>query len=141
MLLVRPLIGKMIDRIGAKIVVIISIVISLVGTIPFTWFDQHTSYWMIVNQLKVTTPDVSHLASAYQAGFLTASILMVIMIVPSLFLMLPRLLRSSKKKMAYNLVSEIVRHLIALHSVSSCSFLKVFMSNTEICRPFSFLFH
>lgn len=143
MLLVRPLIGKMIDRIGAKIVVIISIVISLVGTIPFIWFDQHTSYWMIaivllirgigvggvaiplmsdaytglaktqipqasiatrivqniggafgsavlativVNQLKVATPDVTHLASAYQAGFLTASILMVIMIVPSLFL-------------------------------------------------------
>ncbi|NQX61742.1 MDR family MFS transporter [Paenibacillus qinlingensis] len=143
MLLVRPLIGKMIDRIGAKIVVIISIVISLVGTIPFIGFDQNTSYWMIaivllirgigvggvaiplmsdaytglaktqipqasiatrivqniggafgsavlativVNQLKVATPDVSHLASAYQAGFLTASILMVIMIVPSLFL-------------------------------------------------------
>ncbi|SEN49348.1 MDR family MFS transporter [Paenibacillus sp. OV219] len=143
MLLVRPLIGKMIDRIGARIVVIISIAISLVGTLPFIWVDQSTSYWIIacvllirgvgvggvaiplmsdaytglakvqipqastgtriiqniggafgsavlatlvVSQLNAATPDVPHLTSAYQFGFLTASMLMVLMVVPALFL-------------------------------------------------------
>ncbi|AZN38817.1 MDR family MFS transporter [Paenibacillus albus] len=143
MLLVRPLIGKLIDRIGASIVVIISIAISLIGTIPFIWVDQSTNYWilalillvrgigvggvaiplmsdaytglakvqipqasvgtriiqniggafgsavlatLVVSQMNHATPDVSHLTSAYQFGFLTASILMVLMIVPALFL-------------------------------------------------------
>ncbi|NOU98745.1 MDR family MFS transporter [Paenibacillus planticolens] len=143
MLIARPLIGKLIDRIGAKIVVVISIAISLVGTIPFIWVDQSTSYWIlaiillirgigvggvtiplmsdaytglakmqipqasiatriiqniggafgsavlatiVASQINHASPDVSHLTSAYQSGFLTASILMVVMIVPSLFL-------------------------------------------------------
>ncbi|MNC09452.1 putative transport protein HsrA [compost metagenome] len=143
MLLARPLIGRMIDRIGAKIVVIISIAISLVGTIPFIWVDQNTNYWILAAVLLirgigvggVTLPlmsdaytgltkmqipqasiatriiqniggafgsavlativasqidhaalDVAQLTSAYQSGFLTASILIVVMIVPSLFL-------------------------------------------------------
>lgn len=47
MLLVRPLIGKMIDTIGAKIVVIFSIVITFIGTMPFLYFSQSTSYWII----------------------------------------------------------------------------------------------
>jgi MFS family permease len=143
MLFARPLIGKMIDRIGAKIVVIISIAISQVGTIPFIWVDQSTNYWIlaiillvrgigvggvtiplmtdaytglakmqipqasiathiiqniggafgsavlatiVASQMNLSTRDVSHLTSAYQSGFLTASILMVVMIFPSLFL-------------------------------------------------------
>jgi EmrB/QacA subfamily drug resistance transporter len=143
MLLVRPLVGKLIDRIGARIVVMFSIAISLAGTIPFIWVDQNTNYWIIAiillirgigvggatiplmsdaytglaktqipqasiatrivqniggafgsavlativaSQINLATPDVSHLAAAYQSGFLTASILMVVMIVPALFL-------------------------------------------------------
>src|SRR5699024_5685480 len=35
MLVARPLIGKMIDKVGAKYVVMISLVISLIGSIPF----------------------------------------------------------------------------------------------------------
>ncbi|WP_379134915.1 MDR family MFS transporter [Paenibacillus sp. sgz500958] len=143
MLLARPLIGIMIDRIGAKIVVLISIVISLAGTLPFVWIDQNTGYWIIAiilfirgigvggvtlplmsdaytglskteipqasiatrivqniggafgsavlativaSQLDLAKMDAAHLASAYQSGFLTASILMVVLIIPSLFL-------------------------------------------------------
>ncbi|WP_068780594.1 MDR family MFS transporter [Paenibacillus sp. GM2] len=44
MLVARPVIGKMIDKFGAKIVVMIAIVITLIGTIPFLWFTQNTNY-------------------------------------------------------------------------------------------------
>ncbi|WMT39341.1 MFS transporter [Paenibacillus sp. D2_2] len=37
----------MTDRIGAKIVVMIAIVITFMGTLPFLWFSQTTSYWFM----------------------------------------------------------------------------------------------
>ncbi|MNC62932.1 hypothetical protein D3C75_1130140 [compost metagenome] len=41
---------------------------------------------IVASQIDHATPDVAHLTSAYQSGFLTASILIVVMIIPSLFL-------------------------------------------------------
>lgn len=47
MLVTRPLIGKMIDQLGAKYVVIVSLVISLVGTIPLLFVtDQTNMIWI-----------------------------------------------------------------------------------------------
>lgn len=43
MLVTRPLIGKMIDKLGAKYVVIVSLIISLVGTIPLVFVTDKTS--------------------------------------------------------------------------------------------------
>ncbi|WP_178022082.1 DHA2 family efflux MFS transporter permease subunit [uncultured Paenibacillus sp.] len=43
MLVTRPLIGKMIDRIGAKYVVMFSLVLSLIGSIPLIFITDRTS--------------------------------------------------------------------------------------------------
>ncbi|MUG87879.1 DHA2 family efflux MFS transporter permease subunit [Paenibacillus timonensis] len=43
MLVTRPLIGKMIDRIGAKYVVMVSLVLSLIGSIPLIFITDRTS--------------------------------------------------------------------------------------------------
>lgn len=43
MLLTRPLIGKMIDKIGAKYVVLVSITVSLIGSIPLIFITDKTS--------------------------------------------------------------------------------------------------
>jgi len=47
MLVSRTQTGKLTDRIGAKYVVLVSVLITFVGTLPFYWFDQNTSYWLI----------------------------------------------------------------------------------------------
>lgn len=47
MLLARPIVGKLIDRIGARYVTIVSLFITLVGTVPFVYFDGHTAYWLV----------------------------------------------------------------------------------------------
>lgn len=43
MLVTRPLIGKLIDQLGAKYVVIVSLIISLIGTIPLVFVTNQTS--------------------------------------------------------------------------------------------------
>lgn len=40
MMVTRPLIGKMIDRMGARPVVLVSLAISLLGTLPFILFTK-----------------------------------------------------------------------------------------------------
>ncbi|MGV0168161.1 DHA2 family efflux MFS transporter permease subunit [Furfurilactobacillus sp. WILCCON 0119] len=47
MLLARGLTGKLTDQLGAKYVVLISSLITFVGTLPFYWFDKDTAYWLI----------------------------------------------------------------------------------------------
>ena len=47
MLVARPLVGKLTDQFGARLVVLPSIVISLLGTLPFVYFDSGTLNWMI----------------------------------------------------------------------------------------------
>lgn len=47
MLVVRPLVGKMTDKFGARLVVLPSIVITILGTFPFVFFDASTAYWII----------------------------------------------------------------------------------------------
>lgn len=47
MLLARPAIGTLTDKIGAKFVVLVSIAVTFVGTLPFVWFSQTTPYWLI----------------------------------------------------------------------------------------------
>ncbi|WEG11087.1 MDR family MFS transporter [Pullulanibacillus sp. KACC 23026] len=47
MLVARPMIGKLTDKIGAKLVVVVAIVITLIGTVPFLWFSQSADYWLI----------------------------------------------------------------------------------------------
>ncbi|UUE16966.1 multidrug efflux MFS transporter [Leuconostoc mesenteroides] len=53
MLISRPLTGRMTDRIGAKYVVAVSVIVTFMGTIPFYWVNQHTSYWIIAAVLLV----------------------------------------------------------------------------------------
>ncbi|MEN1966643.1 MDR family MFS transporter [Lentibacillus sp. N15] len=43
MLITRPMIGKMIDKFGAKYVVIVSLVLSLIGSIPLIFITDKTS--------------------------------------------------------------------------------------------------
>lgn len=43
MLVTRPLIGKMVDKIGAKYVVMVSLVLSLIGSIPLIFITDKTS--------------------------------------------------------------------------------------------------
>ena len=47
MLVTRPLIGKMTDKLGARFVVLPSIVITIIGTLPFAFFDFGTDQWMV----------------------------------------------------------------------------------------------
>lgn len=53
MLISRKITGDLTDRIGAKFVVLGSVLIAFVGTIPFYWFDQKTAYWIIAIVLLV----------------------------------------------------------------------------------------
>lgn len=49
MLVTRPIIGKMIDRFGAKYVVMVSIVLSLIGSIPLVFItDQTSMIWIAI---------------------------------------------------------------------------------------------
>ena len=43
MMVTRPLIGKMIDRMGARPVVLVSLAISLLGTLPFIFVHENTN--------------------------------------------------------------------------------------------------
>jgi EmrB/QacA subfamily drug resistance transporter len=47
MLVTRPLVGKMTDKLGARLVVLPSIVITIIGTLPFVFFDVGTGQWFI----------------------------------------------------------------------------------------------
>lgn len=47
MLVTRPLIGKMTDKLGARYVVLPSIAIAIIGTLPFVYFDNATWHWII----------------------------------------------------------------------------------------------
>jgi len=47
MLITRPMIGKLVDSIGARFVVLPSIAVTLLGTLPFVFFDAHTSPWLV----------------------------------------------------------------------------------------------
>ncbi|EJE99353.1 MDR family MFS transporter [Liquorilactobacillus mali] len=53
MLISRPLTGKLTDQIGAKYVVFGSLLITFIGTLPFYWIDNKTSYWIIAGILFV----------------------------------------------------------------------------------------
>ncbi len=48
MLLARPLIGRLIDQIGARFVSLAGLSITLLGSIPFIFFDQHSAYWLLM---------------------------------------------------------------------------------------------
>lgn len=47
MLISRGIIGRLIDSIGPRIVSIAGVFITIIGTIPFVFFDSHTNYWLI----------------------------------------------------------------------------------------------
>ncbi|WP_282803698.1 MDR family MFS transporter [Secundilactobacillus kimchicus] len=53
MLLARPVIGRYIDRIGARWVLIAGLLVTLIGTVPFLWFDQHTNFYLLMAVLFV----------------------------------------------------------------------------------------
>ncbi|MDR0847065.1 MAG: multidrug efflux MFS transporter [Lactobacillales bacterium] len=143
MLVARPLIGKMVDKVGARNVTLISLAIAVIGTIPFTFFGPDASLIVIslvlfirgigiggvtipmmtdsytgmekqaISQASVGTrivqniggafgsavlativsisianqkPSVEVMASAYNAGFVVALALCVVMVIPALFL-------------------------------------------------------
>lgn len=53
MLIARPIIGRFIDRIGARWVLIVGLLVTLIGTVPFMSFDQHTNFWLLMGVLFV----------------------------------------------------------------------------------------
>lgn len=53
MLVSRPLTGRLTDSIGARYVVLASVIITFVGTLPFFWITQHTSFGLIALVLFV----------------------------------------------------------------------------------------
>lgn len=53
MLMTRSIVGKMTDRIGARFVVLTSIIITIIGTLPFAFFDMGTNHWIIWSILLV----------------------------------------------------------------------------------------
>lgn len=53
MLLARPVVGNLIDRIGARFVTLGGLAITLIGAIPFIYFDQTTNFWLLMAVLFV----------------------------------------------------------------------------------------
>ncbi|WP_279403610.1 hypothetical protein [Secundilactobacillus kimchicus] len=47
------MIGRYIDRIGARWVLIAGLLVTLIGTVPFLWFDQHTNFYLLMAVLFV----------------------------------------------------------------------------------------
>lgn len=47
MLITRPLIGKWTDKYGARIVVLPAILVTMIGTIPFVFFNSTTASWLV----------------------------------------------------------------------------------------------
>lgn len=48
MLLSRPVVGRLIDSIGSRFVTIGGLLVTLIGSIPFIYFDQNTNYWLLM---------------------------------------------------------------------------------------------
>ncbi|UIF28668.1 multidrug efflux MFS transporter [Levilactobacillus brevis] len=53
LLVARSQIGKLTDNIGARWVVLVSIVIAVAGTLPFVYFSAHTSTWWLLLALFI----------------------------------------------------------------------------------------
>jgi EmrB/QacA subfamily drug resistance transporter len=53
MLLARPLVGRLIDSIGARLVTLGGLAITLLGSVPFIFFDEHSAYWLLMLVLFV----------------------------------------------------------------------------------------
>lgn len=53
LLIARSQIGKLTDQIGARWVVLISIIIAVIGTLPFAFFNAKTSDWAILITLFI----------------------------------------------------------------------------------------
>jgi EmrB/QacA subfamily drug resistance transporter len=53
MLIARSKIGKLIDQIGARYVTIVSVLITVLATVPFIFFDEQTAFWLILLVLFV----------------------------------------------------------------------------------------
>jgi len=53
LLIARSQIGKLTDKIGARLIVVVSIAIAVVGTIPFAFFNAKTATWLILLTLFV----------------------------------------------------------------------------------------
>lgn len=64
MLITRPLIGKMVDKSGAKLVVIVSLVVALAGSIPFIFFSASTNIWWIMLVLFIRGTSVGGITLA-----------------------------------------------------------------------------
>ncbi len=53
MLVARPVVGRLIDSIGARLVTLGGLAITLVGSIPFIYFDETTNFWLLMGVLFV----------------------------------------------------------------------------------------
>ena len=53
MFFTRSQAGKLTDRIGPKWVVIVGLLITLLATMPFVWFDTSTAIWLLVSVLFI----------------------------------------------------------------------------------------
>ncbi|WP_125762783.1 MDR family MFS transporter [Companilactobacillus hulinensis] len=53
LLIARSQIGRLTDRIGARWVVLVAIVIAVIGTLPFAYFNAKTATWIILATLFI----------------------------------------------------------------------------------------
>ncbi|MFT8318916.1 MAG: MDR family MFS transporter [Sporolactobacillus sp.] len=53
MLLTRSQVGKITDRFGARWIVLVSIIVSILGTLPFAFADGGTNKWLLIAALFV----------------------------------------------------------------------------------------
>ncbi|MFX3618828.1 MAG: MDR family MFS transporter [Sporolactobacillus sp.] len=53
MLLTRSQVGKITDRFGARWIVLVSIIVSILGTLPFAFADGSTNKWLLIAALFV----------------------------------------------------------------------------------------
>lgn len=67
MLVSRGTIGKLIDTIGARWVVITGTVLTIISTLPFVFFDAQTAYWLIAIVMFVRGVGGAAVKSAIQA--------------------------------------------------------------------------
>lgn len=67
MLMARGMIGRMIDQFGARIVVILGVIITIIGTLPFVYFDQATAGWLLMIMMFIRGIGGAGVKSALQA--------------------------------------------------------------------------
>lgn len=67
MLMARGMIGRMIDQLGARIVIILGVIITVIGTLPLVYLGQTTASWLLMLIMFIRGIGGAGVKSALQA--------------------------------------------------------------------------